>query len=280
MQQSPPILFNRTRLRKRRARVAKTHTQHDFLWHEAATRAEETLSYLTRAFPTMVIFGGQHFTTPATTNHILHAAFNDASNGLTLVADEEKLPLASNSVDAIICLLNLHWVNDLPGALAQMHHALKPDGLFFAILPGGESLRELRHILAQTEAAHHGGAAARVSPFIDVRDAGALLQRAGFALPVADSEILTITYDNLFDLLADIRSCGESNMLQQQAQHFLGKDFFAQAAATYAQQYTNPEGRITATFEFITMSGWKPAANQQQPAPRGSGKISLSQALS
>jgi hypothetical protein len=160
-----------------------------------------------------------------------------------------------------------------------MHRALKPDGFFFAILPGGETLRELRSVFANIEADLFGGVSPRIAPFIDVRDAGALLQRAGFALPVADSEILTISYAHLFALMADIRHAGEVNMLQQQAQHFSSRRFFAAAAERYAAQHGDAEGRIPATFEFISMSGWKPAATQQQPARRGSGQVSLKDVL-
>lgn len=271
MESTPPILFNRNRLRKRRARAAATFAQHDFLWREAASRAEEALSFITRSFPSMLVIGGHGFTPPAGTTQLITSA--------QLVMDEEKLPFAENSLDAVFCLLTLHWVNDLPGTLVQIRRMLKPDGLFYAVLPGGETLRELRNIFASVEAEQTGGITPRIAPFIDVRDAGALLQRAGFALPVADSELLTISYENLFTLMGDLRAAGEANMLQQQAQHFTPRRFFAESAKRYAEQFSDDEGRITASIEFITLSGWKPAANQQQPAKRGSGKVSLRDAL-
>lgn len=269
MQSAPPILFDRDRLRKRRARAAAHFAQHDFLWREAAARAEEALSFITRDFPRVAVFGGHTFAKPRGCLELLRA--DDL--------DEERLPFDENSLDAIICLLNLHWVNDLPGALIQIRRALKPDGLFYAVLPGGETLRELRSIFAQVEAQQLGGVSPRVAPFIDVRDAGALLQRAGFALPVADSELLTISYEHLFALMADLRGSGQVNMLKQQRKSFTPRGFFAAAAADYAAQHSDSEGRITATAEFITLTGWKPAENQQQPAKRGSGKISLHEAL-
>ncbi len=267
--ETPPILFNRARLRKRRARAAATLVQHDFLWREAAERAEENLSFIARAFPRVLVFGGQHLRPPQGCAELIHA--DDM--------DEEKLQVGENEFDAILCLLNLHWVNDLPGALIQFRRALKPDGLFMAILPGGETLRELRSVFARTETKLLGGISPRVAPFIDVRDAGALLQRAGFALPVADSEQLTITYENLFALMADLRGSGQVNMLTQQRKAFTPHSFFVQAAAEYAAQHSNAEGRISATVELITLTGWKPAANQQQPLKPGSGKISLVEAL-
>ena len=270
MESPPPILFNRQRLRKRRAHAAANFPQYDFLWHEAAARAEESLSYILRDFPRVVTFGAHRMQRPRGCEFLLQADHPNA-----LQCDEEFLPFAQNSLDAVICLLNLHWVNDLPGTLAQILHSLKPDGLFYAIMPGGETLRELRSIFAATEVARTGGISPRVAPFIDVRDAGALLQRAGFALPVADSETLTVSYENLFALMDDVRGSGHVNMLQQQVQHFTPRGFFLDAAKRYEAEHADAEGRITATVELITLSGWKPAATQQQPARRGSGKVSL-----
>jgi NADH dehydrogenase [ubiquinone] 1 alpha subcomplex assembly factor 5 len=269
MESTPPILFNRDRLRKRRARAATTFNAHDFLWREAAARAEESLSYILRDFERVAVFGG----------HAMHPPRGCKEWLVADTQDEEALNFAPESLDAILCLLNLHWVNDLPGCLIQMRRALKPDGLFMAILPGGESLRELRDVFAQTEAARSGGISPRIAPFIDVRDGGALLQRAGFALPVADSEILTVSYENLFTLMADLRGSGQVNMLQQQVQHFTPRGFFIDAAKRYAKQYSDEEGRITATVELVTLTGWKPAANQQQPLAPGSAKHSLKDAL-
>ena len=271
MESTAPILFDRARLRKRRARAAASFDAHAFLWREAADRAEESLSYILRDFPRMLVFGGQYFTPPQSTTQRIHAARE--------TIDAELLPFAENSLDAVVSLLDLHWVNDLPGALVQIRRALKPDGLFYAILPGGETLRELRRVLADTESTMSGGISPRVSPFLDVRDGGALLQRAGFALPVADSEILDVSYPHLFALMDDLRGTGEVNMLQQQVQHFTPRGFFAAAAARYAELFSDTEGRIKATMEFITLTAWKPAASQQQPARRGSGKMSLKDVL-
>ena len=278
MENSPPILFDRTRLRKRRERASHSFTKHDFLWREAAARAEETLSYITREFPTVVAMGAHALTAAKGTTKIIHMGLNVHQKS-NLVADEELLPFAENSVDAVISLLTLHWVNDLPGTLTQIRRMLKPDGLFLAIVPGGETLRELRQVLSATEAARTGGMSPRVAPFMDVRDAGALLQRAGFALPVADSELVDISYPHLFGLMEDLRGAGEVNMLRQQVQHFTPRGFFADAAKRYADLFCDEEGRIKATVEFITLTAWKPAANQQQPAKRGSGQTSLREVL-
>ena len=278
MQTAPPILFDRSRLRKRATRAAASFAQHDFLWHEAAARAEESLSFINRRFARVLAFGAHAFTTQSC-GPLIHASFVPLGPTPHLLVDEECLPFAPESFDAVLCLLNLHSVNDVPGTLAQIHRALKPDGLFMAIVLGGESLRELRSSLAAAEAARTGGISPRVSPFMDVRDAGALLQRAGFALPVADSELLDVSYPNLFALMDDIRGCGQSNMLQQKLQHFTPRGFFLDAAKHYADTYGDGDGRLRATIEFITLTGWKPAASQQQPAKRGSGTRSLKDAL-
>ncbi|MFZ4540509.1 MAG: methyltransferase domain-containing protein [Rickettsiales bacterium] len=278
MESTPPILFDRARLRKRRLRAAAHFAQADFLWHEATARAEESMSYIARSFPRILAFGGHALSVaPGTT--IIHAALAPMGITPTLIADEECLPFTESSFDAVISLLTLHWVNDLPGTLAQIHRILKPDGLFLAILPGGETLRELRSVLATTESEQCGGVTPRVAPFLDVRDGGALLQRAGFALPVADSELFDVSYPHLFALMDDLRKSGEVNMLQQQVQHFTPRNFFTDAAARYAAQHSDAENRITATVEFITLTGWKPSATQQQPAQRGSGKMSLKDIL-
>lgn len=269
MDSPPPILFNRERLRKRRARAASNFKAHDFLWHEAASRAEESLSYILRDFERVAVFGGHAMQPPRGCKEWLMADHED----------EETLSFTPDSLDAIVCLLNLHWVNDLPGCLIQMRRALKPDGLFMAILPGGETLCELRDVFAQVESQRSGGISARIAPFIDMRDAGALLQRAGFALPVADCETLAVSYENLFALMADLRGSGQVNMLQHQTQHFTPRGFFIDAAKRYAEQHSDDEGRITATIELITLTGWKPAANQQQPLAPGSAKHSLKDAL-
>ncbi len=280
----PPILFDRALLRKRRMRAAPRLSMHDFLHREAAAQLAESLSYINRAFPMVVEVGAytdqlaQHLASRAGTTHYVRTDITPTS-GTSIVTDEELLPFAENSVDAVVSILSLHWVNDLPGTLTQINRMLKPDGLFMAVIPGGETLRELRSIFTATEAARSGGITPRIAPFIDVRDAGALLQRTGFALPVADSDQLTITYPNLFALMDDLRGSAQSNILADRVQHFTPRSFFMNAAARYANDYTDSEGQITATAELITLTGWKKADTQQQPAKRGSGKVSLTQAL-
>lgn len=284
MEQSPPILFDRAQLRKRRAQTRAPFAAHDFLHREAALGLAESLGFITHAFPTVVELGAQEnilhsmLQHRAGTSHYVRCNLA-AAPGLNLVADEETLPFADNSVDAVLSVLSLHWVNDLPGTLAQIRRMLKPDGLFLAVIPGGETLRELREVLAATEEAQTGGVSPRVAPFLDVRDAGALLQRAGFALPVADSDILTVTYPSLFALLNELRGAGETNVLQGRRRHFTPRGFFMEAARRYAERFSDNEGGITASIELVTLTAWKPAASQQQPLKRGSAQQSLASAL-
>lgn len=200
---------------------------------------------------------------------------------LTLRADmveQETLCFEPNSLDAIVSNLSVHCVNDLPGLLAQARRALKPDGLLMITLPGVGTLQELRQVLADAEVQCYGGITPRVAPFLEVRDAGALLQRAGFALPVIDSTSLTVTYPDMFALLRDLRGAGEANMLQGRTRRATTKQFFYDAAARYAQHYAHAEG-IVATVEILTLTAWSPASSQQQPARRGSGQTSLRDVL-
>ncbi|OYW14405.1 MAG: hypothetical protein B7X02_00120 [Rhodospirillales bacterium 12-54-5] len=289
MTNSPPILFDRVRLRKRRARTAAQFTTHDFLLREAAASLADSMAHFNYAFPTIVELGSHTgqladmLRKRQGTEHYIQCDLAlemlQQSKGMRIVADEEWLPFLDNSVDAVVSVGTLHWVNDLPGTLAQIYRMLKPDGLFLAILPGTETLRELRQVFAETDAARYDGISPRISPFLDIRDAGALLQRAGFALPVADSDLLTISYENLFALMHDLRGAAQQNMLQKPLQHFTPRRWFMDAANRYAEIFSDSENRISATVELITMTGWKPAENQQQPAKRGSGKISFLDAL-
>jgi len=178
--------------------------------------------------------------------------------GLGVVADEEWLPFASARLDLVLSSLSLHWVNDLPGTLIQIRRALKPDGLFLAAMLGGETLRELRHALLEADLAKEGGASPRVSPFVDVRDAGDLLQRAGFVLPVADSDTLTVTYDDPLRLMRDLRGMGETNATHERRDRFSRRATFSRAADIYRQTFAAADGRVPATFQVIYLTGWTP----------------------
>ncbi len=195
-------------------------------------------------------------------------------SGDRLVADEEYLPFAPESFDLVMSAGSLHWVNDLPGALAQIRRVLKPDGLFLAVLPGPNSLRELRESFAAIEA-RHGAIRPHIAPFVEVRDAGNLLARAGFALPVADHDTLTLTYEHPLKLLRELKAMGENNHLLAQEKGALPRHFFAELCDYYQQHYALENGRISAAIELVTLTAWAPHESQQQPARRGSGQVSM-----
>jgi SAM-dependent methyltransferase len=195
------------------------------------------------------------------------------------VADEEALPLKAESVGLVASALALQWTNDLPGALVQIRQALRPDGLFLGSLLGGETLAELRQAFAAAESEVHGGLSPRVTPFADVRDLGALLQRAGFALPVADRDVLTVRYPTPFSLFRDLRAMGAANALTERDRRPATRRLIARAAEIYAERFADADGRVRATFEVVSLSGWAPHESQQKPARRGSGQISLADVL-
>jgi SAM-dependent methyltransferase len=196
-----------------------------------------------------------------------------------VLADEEALPFAENIFDLVTSVLSLHSVNDLPGTLIQIRRALKPDGVFMAALFGGETLRELRLAFTAAEAATLGGASPRISPFADVRDLGGLLQRAGFALPVADVERTTVRYREPLRLFQDIRALGETNVLLQRRSNFLSRRLLRSVLSEYAQRFTDDQGRAVATFDIIYLIGWAPHESQPKPLRPGSAKTSLADAL-
>ncbi len=199
--------------------------------------------------------------------------------GEGVVADEEALPLADESVDLILSPLSLHLTNDTPGVLVQARRALRGDGLFLAALLGGETLNELRAALLAAEAEISGGASPRVAPFADLREAGGLLQRAGFALPVIDQDRLTVRYGSMFELMRDLRDMGMSNMLHARARRPAGRRLFFRAAEIYAERFSDADGRLRATFDVVYLSGWKPHESQQKPLKPGSATHSLAEAL-
>jgi SAM-dependent methyltransferase len=191
----------------------------------------------------------------------------------------DRIPLGPESIDLAVSLMSLHEANDIPGALIQIRRALRPDGLFLGAMAGGGTLAELRESLLVAETELYGGASPRVSPFTDVRDAGALLQRAGFALPVADVEPLTVRYSTMFELMRDLRAMGASNALAARSRRPASRRLFVRAAEIYAERFSDPDGRVRATFATVWMSGWAPHASQQKPLKPGSGEISLTKVL-
>ncbi|MCJ2058440.1 methyltransferase domain-containing protein [Methylobacterium sp. J-048] len=209
----------------------------------------------------------------------LHVAASPAPGGNRIVGDPEVLPLAPGSLDLAVSLLALHAVNDLPGTLIQLRRALRPDGLFLGCLLGGATLTELRQSFAQAESEIEGGISPRVATFAAVREAGALLQRAGFALPVADTDTLTVRYADPFGLMRDLRAMGMTNVLTERRRTPLRRATLVRTAEVYAERFSDPDGRVRATFEVLWLSGWVPHESQQKPLRPGTAKSRLADAL-
>ena len=194
------------------------------------------------------------------------------------IVEADNMMLEPNSVDLVLAPLGLHWINDLPGALVQLHRAIRPDGLLMAVLPGPDTLQELRDTLLIAESEVSGGAAMRVDPFTDIRDAGGLLQRAGFALPVVDRDDVTVRYSTPFDLINDLRKMGANGQLRSRPP-ILSRETIGRLESTYADHYADSDGRLRATFSLISMSGWVPHESQQRPLKPGSAKTRMADAL-
>ena len=284
-------VFDRSTVRRRRVRAAPGLDAYDFLLRAVADNLAERLTDVRRRFATVLDIGRRGLE-PVLASHpgivsvviadLGMVAFQPGQRSFTspsVVADEEHLPFADRCFDLVISLLGLHSVNDLPGALVQIRRILRPDGLFLGALFGGETLCELRMALAAAESAEEGGVSPRVAPFVDVRDAGALLQRAGFALPVADSDTLTVKYDDAFALMRDLRGMGESNSLSERRRTLSRRATLFNAAADYQKQFADREGRVPATFQILTMTAWAPHDSQPRPLARGGANAKLGDAL-
>ena len=282
-------VFDRRAVRHHRDRAARTMDGHDFLFREVAARLADRLEDINRRFPLAVDLGGHGGIlgrTAAMKARIdtlietdLSPALAARSNGPALAADEEALPFGDARLDLVLSNLSLHWVNDLPGALVQIRRALKPDGLFLGAILGGDTLIELRHALIEAEMAETGGASPRLSPFAELADAAGLLQRAGFALPVADTDTITVTYSDAFSLMHDLRHMGEAGAAHQRPKGFARRGLFLAAAERYQALYADSDGRIPATFQILYLTGWAPADSQQKPLRRGSAATRLADAL-
>ncbi|ARN83195.1 methyltransferase domain-containing protein [Methylocystis bryophila] len=283
MQKPPPRLFDRRLLRRRLSRALDKRAP-DFLIARAADDLEDRLSAIKRPFPRALDLGTPtpHFaralTTPKRPAPMRAAlALGPEEQGLRLVVDEEALPFAAASLDLVVSGLALQWVDDLPGAFAQIRRALAPDGLFLACMIGGVSLFELRQALIEAESEISGGASQRVSPFVDMRDLGSLLQRAGFALPVTDVDSFTLRYDSMLALCAELHLMGAGNVLR--ARRPLPRRALLRAAEIYAQKFSDPDGRVRATIEIVWLSGWAPHESQQKPLKPGSAEMRLEDAV-
>lgn len=285
--------FDRELWRTRRNRSARTLKDADFLLSETVERLCERLGDVKRAFAAAAVVGaGNGAMAAALTDRfgigsvtqidaapaLAEVAALGAPRAVTQVADEEMLPFAEASLDLIVAPLTLHWVNDLPGVLIQMRRALKPDGLMLAAMFAGDTLSELRAAITQAEIETVGGLSPRIAPMADLRDLGGLLQRAGFALPVADREAIPVQYANPLRLLKDLQAMGESNALRERRKVPMRRETLMRTLDLYAQT-ADADGRVTATFEIAFLHGWAPAPSQQQPLRPGSAKMRLAEAL-
>jgi len=288
-QSTVDIVFDQSLVEARRKRALRNADPKAlFLLEIAAQDLAERLSVVERHFERAVELHGytglaaDYLARTGKVDRIerveIDKAFGDGRTDLS-VSPLETVPLAPESANLIVSPLSLHLTNDTPGVFIQVRRALKPDGLFLAAIPGNGTLKELRDVLLAAESELVGGASPRVIPFADVRDVGALLQRAGFALPVADSETYTVRYASLFDLLKDLRAMGMTNPLAARSRRPLTRRFFVRAAEIYAERFSDPDGRIRATFSIIYLSGWAPHESQQKPLAPGSAKRRLSDAL-
>ncbi|MBS0241882.1 MAG: methyltransferase domain-containing protein [Proteobacteria bacterium] len=290
LSEAPHRIFDRDLLTRRRNRRADEIAGCDFLFAHAARDIAERLALVKRRFPVMLDLGagaglvgrlaketgaGAEVAVSAD----LAAGLLSRAPGLLAVADEELLPFKAASLDLVVSGLALQLVNDLPGALIQIRRALKPDGLMIASLLGGLTLVELREAFVIAETEVKGGASPRVAPFADVRDLGQLLQRAGFALPVSDSEVLEVGYGSALELMRDLRQMGWANMLVERSREPISSQLLQRVVEIYAERHGRADGRVKATFEIVTLTGWAPDESQPKPLKPGSATARLADVL-
>jgi hypothetical protein len=282
--------FNRALVVKHKDRAAARFDQARFLKDRAVEDLCDRLSFIDRRFDAALDIGShggafgaalsRHPDVASKVGFLIHcdsaAALLAKSPQNGFLCDEENLPLASGSLNLLVSSLVLHWINDVP---AQARLALKPDGLLLVAFLGGRTLQELRQVMGQIEAEFGGVPSPRVSPFADAQDGAQLLQRAGFALPVADSDVVTVRYENVFGLFRDLKAMGETAAFADVTRKPLTRTMIAAIADRYARDFSDPDGRIRATFEIVTLTGWVPHESQQKPLKRGSAKMRLADAL-
>lgn len=264
-------MFDRPLHRKRLDRAARTFANADFLQRRAADDLAERLAPILRNFPLAVDLSARTGAfaealareAPGKVDLLIEADLSPrmlgGRSGARVVLDEERLPFAEGSLDLIVSSLGLHWTNDVVGTLIQARRALRPDGLFIGAFLGGTTLTELRQSLMAAESEILGGAGSRVSPFADSQDAAGLLQRAGFSMPVTDVDKVTVSYEHPLKLLIDLRQMGETSVLADRHPKRLTRALLDRTFQIYAERFQDADGRVTATFEIITLTGWAPA---------------------
>ena len=290
----PAQIFDRRAVRAHRDRAARAFKRHGFLFHEVASRLAERLSDFNRSFPVALDLGCHD----GALAHAISSTGVRRQRGIDtlvqadgafrlvrqapeprVVVDEEVLPFGDKSLDLVMSGLSLHWVNDVPGALIQINRALRPDGLFLGAVLGGETLTELRQAFEAAEAEVEGGISPRVSPFIDVREAGSLLQRAGFAMPVTDIETLDVSYPDPVALMHELRGMGETNALSARRKTLTRRATLQRAEEIYVERFRTKNGHVHATFDIVFMTGWAPDESQPKPLRPGSATARLADAL-
>lgn len=289
-----PSLFDHRLWVERRNRAASTIAAADFLLADAAEALTERLSFVTRRFPTAAVVGAGDGTLAAAlrgrfgverlilidpAEGMLDAAARAAPGAETRLMEGEALPLAEGEADLVISNLLLHAANDPVGALVQARLGLKPDGLLLSATLGGRTLHELRAALAEAESRVEGGLSPRVAPMGEIRDLGGLLQRAGFQMPVADVEPLTVSYASPLHLMRELRAMGETNVMRERRKTFLRRATLMEACRIYQESFGTPDGRIPATFEIVYLTGWAPGPGQPVPKRPGSATHRLADAL-
>jgi NADH dehydrogenase [ubiquinone] 1 alpha subcomplex assembly factor 5 len=281
-------IFERSVWRRHRERAARSGCV-DFLHAEIAERLVNRVDAIGRSFHRVLDLGvhagalSRRLAACPATGQIVALdparGFIARQSGTRVVADPELIPFHDKSFDLVVSGLALHWTADLPGALIQLRRALKPDGLLLAAMFGGTTLVELRTALIEAELTEEGGVSPRVSPTVELADASGLLQRAGFAMPVADMDTITVTYPDLLALMRDLRGMGETNALAARRRTPLRRATLARAAAIYRERFGNGDGRIRATFEIVYLTGWAPDVGQPKPLRPGSAAVRLAEAL-
>ena len=291
MTERPPQLFDRALLKQRRNRAASNLSQYSFLAKRAFDDMLDRVESITRDFDRALVLGGgpgllEDLALRPAAAKIGWLAQSDVAPAVAaglgrpaLAINEEQLPIADQSLDLVLAPLNLHWTNDLPGVLVQINRALTPDGFFAGALFGGSSLTELRQALMTAENELTGGVSARVSPLAGTFDMAALLQRAGFAMPVADIDRVTVRYDTVFKLMHDLRGMGETNMLAARNRKPATRALMMRTAEIYAERFTDADGRIRARFEIVHFGGWAPHPDQPKAKRPGSATTRLADAL-
>lgn len=286
---SAPQLFDRALLARRLKRAAASFAQAAFLKERVSEDMLDTLAAINRSFAVALdlgarggVFGRMLQDSPVANKVGCLIEADLAADMLPkggVVLDDEALPFGDDSLNLIVSGLSLHTVNDLPGALVQILRALTPDGLFVGALFGGETLKELRACLMEAEIELRGGYGPRIAPFAESPDLIDLMKRIGFAMPVVDCDRVSVSYEHPLRLLADLRRMGETNVLMERPRKGLNKAILTRMCELYIERFSDAEGRVTATFEIVTLSGWKPHESQQKPLRPGSAKMRLADAL-